>query len=169
MSALVLDGKQRRHLRGLAHDLDPLVQIGKNGLTDGVIGAIDEVLEQHELVKVRVGTECPEDRATLAERVPPATNSSLVGEVGRIMILYRRHPQKPVIDLPGLPPTGRKRPAPKKKAAKDEEAAPPPPAQQASTGEERRPRRPGPPPERGRRFGTGAASQTRRRPASRSR
>jgi RNA-binding protein len=96
----MLTGKQRRHLRSLGHPLEPVVQIGKNGITDGVIAAVDEALEQHELVKVRIGTECPEDRHEVAERLGPATKSEVAQLLGRTILVYRRHPKEPKIKLP---------------------------------------------------------------------
>lgn len=95
-----LTGKQARHLRALGHHLDPLVQIGKHGLTDAVTSAVDRALEDHELVKVRVGTECDEDRKELAQKLAPATRSHVAQVLGRTILLYRRHPKEPKIQLP---------------------------------------------------------------------
>lgn len=95
-----LTGKQRRHLRGLGHDLDPVVQIGKLGLTDAVNAAVDATLERHELVKVRVGTECPDDRHEIAERLASAVKGQLAQVLGRTMLIYRRHPKEAKIQLP---------------------------------------------------------------------
>jgi RNA-binding protein len=94
-----LSGKQIRHLRSLGHHLDPVVQLGKLGLTDEVTAAIDEALTRHELIKVRVGTECPTPREELAESLPVALSATLAQTLGRTLLLYRRHPKKPVIDL----------------------------------------------------------------------
>jgi len=98
-----LTGKQRRHLRALGHHLDPVVQLGKNGLTDGIVSAVSDALEQHELVKVRIGTECPDERHDLAERLPPAVKAELAQLLGRTLLLYRRHPKQPKIVLPKEP------------------------------------------------------------------
>jgi RNA-binding protein len=49
-----LKGSQRKYLRGVAHSYKPLVQIGKEGLSEGVLGAIDDALEAHELIKVKI-------------------------------------------------------------------------------------------------------------------
>ena len=95
-----LSGKQRRHLRALGHDLDPVVQIGKQGLTDGTIAAVDEALGRHELVKVRVGTECPDDRHDVAERLGPAVKGEVAQVLGRTVLLYRRNPKEQKIQLP---------------------------------------------------------------------
>jgi len=95
-----LTGKQRRHLRALGHHVEPVVQLGKHGLTDAVIAAIGEALAQHELVKVRVGTECPDDRHDVAERLGPAVKGEIVQVLGRTLLVYRRHPKEPKIQLP---------------------------------------------------------------------
>lgn len=95
-----LTGKQRRHLRALGHHLDPLVQLGKHGLSDGIVAAIDATLEEHELVKIRIGTECPEDRHDVAERLPSLVRAELGQVLGRTLLLYRRHPKEPKISLP---------------------------------------------------------------------
>jgi RNA-binding protein len=95
-----LTGKQRRYLRSLGHHLEPVVQLGKQGLTDAVVAAIDEAIGQHELVKVRVGTECPDDRHEVAERLAPALKSEVAQVLGRTILLYRRHPKEPKIALP---------------------------------------------------------------------
>lgn len=95
-----LTGKQRRYLRSLGHHVEPIVQLGKHGLTDAVTSAVDAAIEQHELIKVRVGTECPDDRKEIAERLAPALNAHLVQVLGRTILLYRRHPQEPKIKLP---------------------------------------------------------------------
>jgi RNA-binding protein len=95
-----LTGKQRRYLRSLGHGLQPLVQIGKQGLTESVVAAIDEALGQHELIKVRVGTECPDDRHDLAEQLGPALHGEVAQLLGRTILIYRRHPKEPKIKLP---------------------------------------------------------------------
>lgn len=95
-----LSGKQRGFLRSLAHHIQPLVQIGKEGLSEGVIDATVQALEDHELIKVRVLEAAPEGRRELAEPLATATGSHVVGQVGRIVILYRMHDEKPTIDLP---------------------------------------------------------------------
>ncbi len=95
-----LTGKQSRHLRALGHHKEPLVQLGKAGLTDGAVAAVGAALATHELVKVRVGTECPDEPADLATRLPPLLTAELVQRLGRTILLYKRHPKKPKIVLP---------------------------------------------------------------------
>ncbi len=95
-----LTGKQKRHLRALGHSLDAVVQLGKNGLTDTAIGAAGDAIERHELIKVRLLTECPEERDDVAERLGAALGAQIAQTLGRTFLLYRRHPKKPVIELP---------------------------------------------------------------------
>jgi RNA-binding protein len=98
MSALT--GKQRRFLRSLGHTLEPVVQVGKQGLTDAVVAAVDDALAQHELVKVRVGTECPEDRHEVAEKLGPAVKGEVAQVLGRTALIYRRNMKETKIQLP---------------------------------------------------------------------
>ena len=95
-----ITGAQRKYLKGMAHHLSPLVQIGKNGLTDAVVKSIDEALDIHELIKVRMGD--PEDKKGMADEIAQRTRSARVGLIGHIVILYRRQPdpEKRTIDLP---------------------------------------------------------------------
>jgi RNA-binding protein len=95
-----LTGKQRRYLRSLGHGLEPVVQVGKQGLTEAVLAAIDEAITTHELIKVRVGTECPDDRHDLAERLGPALKGEVAQVLGRTILIYRRHPKEPKIKFP---------------------------------------------------------------------
>ena len=103
-----LSGKQRRFLRAQAHALDPLVSLGKDGLTDNVLGAVSEALLAHELIKVRVLENAPLSRQEAAETLPQALKAELVGLVGRMLILYKRHPHKPKLVLPREAPPGNK-------------------------------------------------------------
>ena len=96
-------GKIRRFLHGLAHDRDALVQVGKDGVTDGLVAALDAALTAHELVKVKMMREAPVDRHEAAAEAADKTSSVLCGVVGRTFVLYRRHPKKPKIRLPGEP------------------------------------------------------------------
>ncbi len=94
-----LTGKQRRELRGLAHHLEPLVHVGNDGVTQGVIDAVDRALTDHELVKLRVLDTCPVDRKSVGALVADPNDAHEVGVIGRIVILYRRHPEKPKVPL----------------------------------------------------------------------
>ena len=76
------------------------MQLGKGGLTEGVVKAVDAALEQHELVKIKMGTETPEDRHEVADQLAAETKSQIAQVLGRTILLYRRHPKEPKIVLP---------------------------------------------------------------------
>ena len=86
-----LKGSQRKYLRGLAHSYKPLVQIGKEGLSESVIRAIDTALEAHELIKLKIAAE-RDEREQFVPVIEARLNCECVGTVGRIAILYREHP-----------------------------------------------------------------------------
>jgi RNA-binding protein len=91
-------GFQRKYLRGLAHGLKPVVQVGQWGLTDKVVEQIQVQLLAHELIKVRLRE--PDDKKALAEEMAQRTGAELCGLVGHTAILYRPHPDEPQIKLP---------------------------------------------------------------------
>jgi len=95
-----LSGKQRRYLRGLGHRLEPIVQLGKQGLTEGITAAVDAALQEHELVKVRVGTECPDDRHDVAERLAPTVKGEIAQVLGRTLLVWRKRLKDSKIQLP---------------------------------------------------------------------
>jgi RNA-binding protein len=97
-----LTGAQRKYLRGMAHYLKPVVQMGKNGLTDTVVESIDKALSDHELIKVRIAVPADGGKREMADEIAERTQSAWVGLVGFIVILYRQQedPEKQTIDLP---------------------------------------------------------------------
>ncbi|MBW1809226.1 MAG: YhbY family RNA-binding protein [Deltaproteobacteria bacterium] len=93
-----LKGFQRRYLRGLAHNLDPVVQVGQNGITPAVITAVKTALLDHELIKVKM--EQPLDKKKMAAGLATSSGAELCGLVGHVALLYKRHPKEPKIVLP---------------------------------------------------------------------
>lgn len=96
---LRLTTKQVSRLRSLAHHLDPLVQVGKHGVSEALIEQVDEQLHAHELIKVRFGREAPQSVQESREQLAQATRSQVIQTTGRTLVLYRRHPNKPKISL----------------------------------------------------------------------
>ena len=96
----MLTGKQRRHLRALGHALKVVVQVGKGGIDDGLITAITQALLDHELIKIRVGESAGLERHEAADEIATQTKSSVAQVLGNMVLLYKRHPDKPVIVLP---------------------------------------------------------------------
>ena len=102
---MALSGKQVRYLRGLGHHLSPVVQVGHGGITDGVVKAVDQALLDHELVKLKVSENAPEDRRETARILAQRTGSEEVQVLGRTVLLYRPHPDTPRIALPKARPS----------------------------------------------------------------
>jgi RNA-binding protein len=87
-----LKGSQRKYLRSLAHQFKPLVIIGRNGINEQVIGAVDLALKDHELIKIKFG-EFKEAKKEVSAEIAQATKSEVVGIIGNIAIFYRQHPE----------------------------------------------------------------------------
>jgi RNA-binding protein len=98
--ARTLSGRAARYLRGLGHHLDPIVQIGKDGITEGVVSATRTALLAHELVKVKVLAEAPLDRKEAGADLAERAGAALAQVLGRTFLLYKRHPNKPKIVVP---------------------------------------------------------------------
>lgn len=95
-----LSNNQKRHLRGLAHPLKPVVMLGQKGLTETVMEEVRIALDSHELIKVRVSTGDREERQKIIERICNTTESELVQAIGNIAILFRRNHDKPRVEMP---------------------------------------------------------------------
>jgi RNA-binding protein len=96
----ILNAKQRQFLKGLAHPLQPVVRIGKAGLTPGIVAETRKSLEAHELIKVRIEMEEAADRKAAAEELARETEANLAATIGKLAILYRQREEGPAIKLP---------------------------------------------------------------------
>lgn len=90
---------QQKKLKALAHDLSPLVMIGREGATDGVISATKTALEDHELIKVRVLESSALDRKALGPELASRVDAHHIVTIGRMVVLYTRHPTHPQIPI----------------------------------------------------------------------
>lgn len=99
--APTLSSAQQKHLRALAHALEPVVLVGHAGVTAGVVRSVDDALTAHELIKVRLHQ--PEDKRALAAELATRSGAAPCGLIGHTVILYRPHPTKPRIVLPARP------------------------------------------------------------------
>jgi RNA-binding protein len=100
-----LSEKQRRHLRGLAHDLKPLIRLGNAGLTDAVAAETGRALHDHELIKVKApGGGDREARDALFTDLAQRTASALVHRIGNVAVLYRPNPTLARIMIPDPSP-----------------------------------------------------------------
>lgn len=95
----MLDGKQKRYLRGLAQNMDSIFQIGKGALSDTLIDTVDKALEKRELIKINVLRSAPDDIQELAFDLAMYTHSEIVQIIGHRIVLYRRS-EDPRIILP---------------------------------------------------------------------
>jgi RNA-binding protein len=91
----------RRRLRALGHPLRPIVQVGKEGVSPALTKQAAHALLDHELIKVKIGSECPQDRFEVAERLAAEPGVNVVQVLGKVVLLYKRHPQHPKIEGKG--------------------------------------------------------------------
>ena len=85
----ILSTKQKQFLKGLAHHLSPVVMLGSNGLTEGVLAEIDNALNHHELIKVKIAGTDRETKQLIIDAIVRETQSSNVQTIGHILVLYR--------------------------------------------------------------------------------
>lgn len=93
-SAPTLTTNQKKFLKGLAHSMNPLVQIGKDELSPGVLESIKTELKNHELIKVKIGSNCGLEKHSSAETIAESTASALVQLIGKTIILYKPNPKR---------------------------------------------------------------------------
>jgi RNA-binding protein len=94
-----LTTKQKQFLKGLAHPLKPIVQLGANGLTEGVVAEIQNALNYHELIKVKVPTDDREEKALIMDAILGETGAEKVQTIGHVLVLYKKS-EEPKIALP---------------------------------------------------------------------
>lgn len=90
-----LTTKQRQYLKGLAHPLSPLIQIGKEGLSPGLVAMTVRELHHHELIKVKIGNNSGLEKESTAKLISAQTNSILVQLIGKTVVLYKPNPERP--------------------------------------------------------------------------
>lgn len=96
----MITSKQRAYLRSLSSKLEPVFQVGKNGVTPELINSVDEALEARELIKGTILNNCMEDINFIISALSERTKSEPVQVIGKKIILYRKSEKKPVINLP---------------------------------------------------------------------
>ncbi len=93
-TAPVLTAKQKQFLKALAHPLSPLVQIGKEGMSVAIIDTVKAELENHELIKVKIGNNSGLEKHSTAKAVAEQSESSLVQLIGKVFVLYKSNLEK---------------------------------------------------------------------------
>lgn len=92
--ALPLSARERSHLKGRAHALEPVVHIGSAGVTEAVIAEIEKALTAHELIKVRAGAQERDERRDVLDTICARTGAASVQTVGKVMVLWRPRPEE---------------------------------------------------------------------------
>ncbi|WP_281888346.1 ribosome assembly RNA-binding protein YhbY [Paenibacillus sp. YYML68] len=96
----MLTGKQKRHLRSLAHHLTPIFQVGKGGVNEHIFRHIEEAIETRELIKLSVLNNNDEDRHEIARELAEGSGSELVQVIGSTIVLYKESKDHKTIELP---------------------------------------------------------------------
>jgi len=91
----IISNKQARQLRALGHHLHPLAMVGREGISDSVLSAVNEVLTSRELVKIKIQNNCPIDRKDVAQSLSAATGAAVAQVIGKMILLYRTNPDLP--------------------------------------------------------------------------
>lgn len=95
-----MNSKQISYLRGLAHNLNPVVMISNKGLSEAVLKEINLNLDAHELIKIKVAGDDRELRAQLLVEICAQTNAEAIHHIGKQLVVYRKSTTKPKIVVP---------------------------------------------------------------------
>ncbi len=93
MSPTPLDNRSRKHLRQIAHHLDPVVTVGDAGISEALTAETARALSDHELIKVKIHAEDRNERKILAEELARACHADIVQTIGKITVLFRKNPE----------------------------------------------------------------------------
>lgn len=95
-----LNNTQKKFLRQSAHHLKPVIWVGQHGITESVINEIEQTLERHELIKIKLRVGEREERDAGIKEICDKTSAENIQRIGNILTLYKRNEEKPVIKLP---------------------------------------------------------------------
>lgn len=96
----MITSKQRSYLKSLAHDLDPSIFIGKQGLTDNILSEFETGFECRELVKVKLQDGCTDNPKEIANKIAEELGAEFVQAIGKKFTLYRQSKENKTIELP---------------------------------------------------------------------
>ena len=100
MTSAPLTSAQTRFLRGQAHGLKALLQVGGKGISDTLVAELNQLLEDHELIEVKVGAEDREARDAMIDLLAERSHAGIVQRIGHTVVLYRASKDKRRIVLP---------------------------------------------------------------------
>ncbi len=92
-----MNSRQREYLRKAAHDLEPMVRLGKDGFTDNQAQSILDVIESRELIKVKILQNSRVEKEEVAKEIEEKTGCEVVGIIGKTIILFKENTEKPKI------------------------------------------------------------------------
>lgn len=91
-----LTNKQKQFLKSKAHDLKPVILLGGNGLTEGVVAEIENALNHHELIKIKVPGEDREQKVLIMDAIIRETKAEKVQVIGKTLVLFRQTEDKKI-------------------------------------------------------------------------
>ena len=97
---MTLSPSQSRYLRSLAHDLSPVVLLGNKGATEAVVKELNQALDIHELVKVKLSGGDKDERQAQIDVLTAGTQAQQIHKIGHVVVLFRRNVDEPKIALP---------------------------------------------------------------------
>ncbi len=96
----MITSKQRAYLRSIAQNLQPIFQIGKNGVNDNQIEQLKNALEVREIIKITMLDTTPADKHSIANEIAEKTGAEVVQIIGKKLTIYKRSEENPQIELP---------------------------------------------------------------------
>ena len=96
----MLTGKQKSYLKGLAHTMQPIIQVGKNGVNDPLIKTVYDALEARELIKVSILQNCFEEPKEIAAEIASVIDTEIIQVIGKTIVFYKESSKKKQIVLP---------------------------------------------------------------------
>lgn len=96
----MITSKQRAYLRSIAQNLQPIFQVGKNGVNENQIEQIKNALEAREIIKITMLDTTPADKHSIADKIAEKTGAEIVQVIGKKLTIYKRSEENPQIELP---------------------------------------------------------------------
>lgn len=96
----MLTGKQRAYLRKLGQSIDPIFQVGKNGIEEAFLKQVDEALEKREIIKIKVLENSGMDTREASDFICEKVGAEGIQSIGSKMVIFRQSKKKPVIEIP---------------------------------------------------------------------
>jgi RNA-binding protein len=98
---MALSQAQKKHLKGLAHHLKPVLILGQHGVTESLLNEMGVGLDAHELIKVKLHAADRTERDALIERLTQASGATFIHRIGNMAVFFRRNEKQPRVALPG--------------------------------------------------------------------